>query len=926
MVSSLILVSVFSIAVCVIPENASATTRYVGGGGPGNYTTLYDALIDANPGDTIYVYNGTYYERITLSIPLTLIGEDRNTTVIHGSESKTIVHVVSDSVNITGFSITKSGTGLGNSGILLDNVQHCNISNNRIMYTRYGVYLSYSNNNIVTDNYFSLNYRYAIHMSYSAENVITNNEIVDDGIYIYGDALNHWTTHTIDTSNTVNGKPVYYWKDAIGGTVPSGAGQVILANCTNVLVENQNVSDGSVGIELGFSSSNTIANNTASSSDRFGLYLAFSHDNTIVNNTANSSGYTGIYILASNSNNIIGNTASRNLWYNIAVGSSQSNSVKNNTAWYSDYHGIYLTSSSRNKISGNAVSYSDYQGIYLASSSQNTISDNVLTLNGVHGILLASSASNTIVRNKVYWNQHYAMKVTSFSAGNRIYHNDFVFNAYQVFDDTSMNNWANGYPSGGNYYSDYTGIDEKYGPNQDQPGVDGIGDTGYYVQGGGVDPYPLMSPPPPPLLPPVAPQNLKATAGNQQATLTWSAPPFDGRSAITNYVVYRGTAPGGETFLTEIGNVLTYLDQGLTIGQTYYYRISAKNAVGEGSQSNEANTTPADVPGEPLNLIASEGNEEITITWSQPSDDGGSPISNYRIFRGTSSGEEIFLLDVGVVLTYVDNGLVNGQMYYYRVSAENSMGQGPKSNVANAMPGFVPGPPTGLAAHPSNSKINLVWSPPTDTGGLSILNYRIYRGLASGELTLLETVGNVLNYTDTNLTNGVMHFYKVSAANGVGEGPLSEEVFSIPSYQLPTCMISNPISGATVSGLFQISGVANDPDGPIQTVEVRIDHGSWFEATGSASWTFDWDTSGVGNGEHTIYARSFDGTNYSNEVSVTVTVENVPSQEPQDEWMWIVVGLVIVVLVVLLTLYLLTRRKKKKEMESDESPEARFGN
>ena len=79
---------------------------------------------------------------------------------------------------------------------------------------------------------------------------------MEDGIFIWGDMLEHWNTHIIDTTNTVNGKPVHYWKNQNGGTIPPGAGQIVLANSTNVVIENQNVSDCSIGIELGFSSNN----------------------------------------------------------------------------------------------------------------------------------------------------------------------------------------------------------------------------------------------------------------------------------------------------------------------------------------------------------------------------------------------------------------------------------------------------------------------------------------------------------------------------------------------------------------------------------------------------------------------------------------------------------------------------------------------
>ncbi len=99
-----------------------------------------------------------------------------------------------------------------------------------------------------------------------------------------------------------------------------------------------------------------------------------------------------------------------------------------------------------------------------------------------------------------------------------------------------------------------------------------------------------------PLNPPTAPRNLQATAGDAQVGLTWQAPLSDGGSPITNYKVYRGTAPGTAIFLANAGDVLSYTDTAVSAGQTYYYQVSVENTIGEGPRSNQASATPTAPP------------------------------------------------------------------------------------------------------------------------------------------------------------------------------------------------------------------------------------------------------------------------------------------------------------------------------------------
>src|SRR5579884_2914139 len=107
---------------------------------------------------------------------------------------------------------------------------------------------------------------------------------------------------------------------------------------------------------------------------------------------------------------------------------------------------------------------------------------------------------------------------------------------------------------------------------------------------------------------PGAPTGLTATAGTGQVSLSWQAPSSNGGENITAYRVYRGTSSGTESLLTSggcsgLGAVLSCTDTGLTAGQTYYYRVSAVNGVGEGGQSNEASATPTGSSGCPSSQL-----------------------------------------------------------------------------------------------------------------------------------------------------------------------------------------------------------------------------------------------------------------------------------------------------------------------------------
>lgn len=156
--------------------------------------------------------------------------------------------------------------------------------------------------------------------------------------------------------------------------------------------------------------------------------------------------------------------------------------------------GIYIEKAFNNLISNNKVLNNFPYGIWLYDAANCLIANNNITSNG-HGISLSGSTNNIVANNVLLKNRH---GVTIYnSLNNTVYHNNFLNNTdHQALVGTSgfLNIWDNGYPSGGNYWSNYTSVDNYSGPNQDLLGSDEIGDTPYIIDVINIDRYPLMKP------------------------------------------------------------------------------------------------------------------------------------------------------------------------------------------------------------------------------------------------------------------------------------------------------------------------------------------------------------------------------------------------------------------------------------------------
>jgi parallel beta-helix repeat protein len=335
-------------------------------------------------------------------------------------------------------------------------------------------------------------------------------------------------------------------------------------------------------------------------------------------------------------------------------------------------------------------------------------------------------------------------------------------------------------------------------------------------------------------------------------------------------------------------------------------------------------------PSPPENILAVAGDQHVNLTWEPPLFDGFSPVTQYSVFREDSLGVEILLATLGVEFEYSDSGLTNGVTFTYRVSAINSIGEGCKSDDAIATPATLPGPPQGLSANAGIEEITLVWSSPSDDGGAAITNHVLYRGTTSGGETFLITLGDSTIYLDFGLTSGQDYYYKVSSVNAMGEGPLSNEAsanpLDPPPNQPPTIFLEHPISGEVVFGAYQIGGRSYDSDGIVERVEVKIDNSSWGVALGTQIWAFAWNTSQFSDGQHIIYARSFDGENYSNVVNATVTVDNLVGDDNMPTTFFFIALVIIGILVFVAAVggYLFMRwmdRIRARELEQSETDE-----
>jgi parallel beta-helix repeat protein len=548
---------------------------------PDDYATIQGAIDAASDGDTINVRTGIYYEHLIVNKTLTLVGENRDNTIIDGSYYGTVVEVTADDVSLSRLKIQHGEVGsdiTGNRTVISSNAfagngkktteQKMNLEVFpeppaylvwRFLYdmieARFtevfqvsdeasAIKVKVSGHDDVSQLALALFYdanadgipQFSEYTGYASRDKVTDVSLSDPPVGQYIIKVRGWD---------VTGSPGHFDRE-ITTYRGYGLGVHSVFNCTvsgNVANDNyagislQSSSDIEVygndvnhnfeGIMAGNLVDSVFFNNTVSETLAGELLgVGFSvRDSDLVNLTENSvsSKAFGINLWNSSQVSVAENQVNSNAGWGIDLHSSSNNSVSNNRISYSaGLDGIRLMFSSDNLLSRNRISYSEHSGILLwYDCDNNMIVDNTIQRSGYqgwghghgaevlfssgnlfannsisrnnHGIIVIEAPSNIFADNLVYSNS-LGIQIKD-ASGNRVYHNNFLDNTdWQSLDEGGGNLWDDGYPSGGNYWSNLVGADQFGGPFQNVMGSDGIVDTAYPIEAQGIDHYPLMEP------------------------------------------------------------------------------------------------------------------------------------------------------------------------------------------------------------------------------------------------------------------------------------------------------------------------------------------------------------------------------------------------------------------------------------------------
>jgi len=400
-----LILSTLSIVTMNNAESSIGMTLYVGGSEPGNYTRIQDAIDNASDGDTVFVYNGTYYENILIDTPLILMGEHKYGTIIDASGYGDVIAVLTSNCTITGFTLSNSGNSDGghiNCGIYCDH------------------YSPRITNDIVTENNNGIGcWNDASPMIQN--NIITNN--TNDGIYVY--ACSPYIKNNSFIGNGYSGITLRATSTAtIIGNIITCNPQGI--NCNYVTGNSTQISDNYIsynnrGIKSDGSYNITLRSNTIHNNSEYGIAFSYSSLHNIIDgNIFFNNSDISIGLSKSCTNNTITNNILRQSHTGINLSSSQYNFLMNNTIKDNQF-GIQLTDSSNNTIFDNNFSHND-AGLNVRYSRYNVIINNTFMSNVWNGFSFTDSSEN-IFSNNLFFNDGVSLSYSTSTIIAKNYNN-----------------------------------------------------------------------------------------------------------------------------------------------------------------------------------------------------------------------------------------------------------------------------------------------------------------------------------------------------------------------------------------------------------------------------------------------------------------------------------------------------------------------
>lgn len=293
-------------------SNSSAAVITVGKSNS-DFTSIQAAITSANASDIIYVQDGLYPEQLYIDKPITIKNANKDSSkviILSNNSSDYIVHVVSSNTSISGFNITGIQNGKPISGIYLDKVYDCSLSENMISNTQDGIIVTESHNCKITNNFLSSNILHGLVIENSDNNRISGNTILDNRFGIYSQSCN---SNLIKENNVTS-------NDGYG---------IALFESNSIVIEDNDVTKNEYGICFTSSLYNKIKENTISESSVIGLVSWKTEEDVIENNTINSNDegifFNEAYGSIVRNNELIGNKKAIN------IESSSGNDISSNT-------------------------------------------------------------------------------------------------------------------------------------------------------------------------------------------------------------------------------------------------------------------------------------------------------------------------------------------------------------------------------------------------------------------------------------------------------------------------------------------------------------------------------------------------------------------------------------------------------------------